>query len=143
MSRRSGVSDTPLGRPGPRLTKSHGRRSIDLIRLVAPHLVAGAEAAGIDEDQIERAGGLEALPGARELVEAVPPDQFAIVTSGSRPLAIARLRAAGLPVPDVLVTAENVDEGKPNPAGYLRAAALLGVDPAHSLVLEAAPSPPA
>ena len=71
---------------------------------------------------------------------SVPPDRFAIVTSGSRPLAIARLRAAGLPVPDVLVTAEQVDDGKPDPAGYLRAAALLGVDPAARLVLEDAPA---
>src|SRR5262249_31738387 len=80
------------------------------------------------------------LPGACELVESVPADQFAIVTSGSRQLAIARLRAAGLPVPEVLVTAEQVDDGKPDPAGYLRAAELLGVDPAHSLVLEDAPA---
>ena len=122
------------------LAESHGRRSIDLIRLVAPHLDGEEEAAITERDQIARARGLEALPGARELIEAVPADQFAIVTSGSRPLAIARLRAAGLPVPDVLVTAEQVDEGKPNPAGYLRAAALLGVDPAHSLVLEDAPA---
>ena len=122
------------------LAESHGRRSIDLIRLVAPHLDAEEEAAITERDQITGAGGLEALPGARELVEAVPPDRFAIVTSGSRQLAVARLRAARLPVPDVLVTAEDVDEGKPNPTGYLRAAALLGVDPAHSVVLEDAPA---
>ena len=84
--------------------------------------------------------GLRALPGARELVESVPADRFAIVTSGSRPLAVARLRAAGIPVPEVLVTAEQVENGKPDPAGYLRAAELLGVDPAHALVLEDAPA---
>jgi sugar-phosphatase len=73
-------------------------------------------------------------------VDAVPAERFAIVTSGSRALALARLRAAGLPVPAVLVTAEEVDDGKPHPAGYLRAAELLGVDPAHSVVLEDAPA---
>jgi sugar-phosphatase len=122
------------------LAESHGRRTVDLIRLVAPRLDAETEAARIEREEIEEAGGVQPLPGARELVESVPPDRFAIVTSGTRPLALARLRAAGIPVPDVLVTAEEVEIGKPDPDGYLRAAALLGVDPAHSLVLEDAPA---
>ena len=118
----------------------HGRRSIDLIRLVAPHLDAEIEAANVEREEIAQTTGLRPLPGARELVGAVPAERFAIVTSGSRALALARLRAAGLPVPAVLVTAEEVDDGKPHPAGYLRAAELLGVDPAHSVVLEDAPA---
>lgn len=118
----------------------HGRRSIDLIRLVAPHLDAKSEAARVERDEIQRTPGLQPLPGARELVESVPPEKFAIVTSGSRALALARLHAAGLKVPNVLITADEVDEGKPHPAGYLRAAELLGVDPAHSVVLEDAPA---
>ena len=118
----------------------HGRRSIDLIRLVAPHLDAEIEAANVEREEIAQTTGLRPLPGARELVDAVPAVRFAIVTSGSRALALARLRAAGLPVPAVLVTAEEVDDGKPHPAGYLRAAELLGVDPAHSVVLEDAPA---
>ena len=118
----------------------HGRRSIDLIRLVAPHLDAEIEAANVEREEIAQTTGLRPLPGARELVDAVPAERFAIVTSGSRALALARLRAAGLPVPAVLVTAEEVDDGKPHPAGYLRAAELLGVDPAHSVVLEDAPA---
>jgi HAD superfamily hydrolase (TIGR01509 family) len=122
------------------LAESHGRRTVDLIRLVAPRLDAEAEAVRIEREEIEDVRGLRALPGARELVESVPTDRFAIVTSGTRPLALARLQAAGLPVPDVLVTAEEVENGKPHPAGYLRAAALLGVDPACSLVLEDAPA---
>jgi HAD superfamily hydrolase (TIGR01509 family) len=126
--------------PGHVLAQSHGRRTVDLIRLVAPHLDAEAEAVHVEREEIERATALRALPGARELIDAVPPDRFAIVTSGSHALAVARLRAAGLPVPAVLVTAEDVDNGKPDPAGYLRAAKLLGVDPAHSLVLEDAPA---
>ena len=122
------------------VAQSHGRRSVDLIRLVAPHLDAEAEAARIEQEEIDGARALRALPGARELVEAVPAGRFAVVTSGSRPLAVARLRAAGIAVPDVLVTAELVENGKPDPEGYLRAAALLGVDPAHSVVLEDAPA---
>ncbi len=122
------------------LDASHGRPTIDVIRAVAPHLDAEAEAAAIDRQQIEDVDGLRALPGARELVESVPAGRFAVVTSASRPLAESRLRAAGLPVPDVMVTADEVENGKPDPAGYLRAACLLGVDPAHSVVLEDAPA---
>jgi HAD superfamily hydrolase (TIGR01509 family) len=123
------------------IAEGQGRRSTDLIRLVAPHLDAEAEAATIEREEIELADdGLRALPGARELVEWVPANRFAIVTSGPRSVAVARLRAAGIPVPDVLVTAEQVSEGKPDPTGYLRAAALLGVDPAHCVVLEDAPA---
>jgi HAD superfamily hydrolase (TIGR01509 family) len=121
------------------LASTHGRRGIDLIRLVAPHLDAEAEAARIEREEIELAGELRPLPGARELVDSVPPERFAIVTSGSRALAIARLRAAGIPVPEVLVTAEQVDRGKPDPSGYLRAAQLLDVEPADAVVLEDAP----
>jgi HAD superfamily hydrolase (TIGR01509 family) len=122
------------------VAESHGRRSTDLIRLVAPHLDAECEAARLESEELERAGELTALPGARELVAAVPPGRFAIVTSGTRALAEARLRAAGIPVPDVLISAEQVANGKPDPAGYLRAAELLGVEPEHSLVLEDAPA---
>jgi mannitol-1-/sugar-/sorbitol-6-phosphatase len=122
------------------LALAHGRRSIDLIRLVTPHLDAEAEDARIEREQLASSDALRALPGARELVESVPADRFAIVTSGSRPLAVARLRAAGIPIPHVLVTAEQVEHGKPDPAGYLRAASLLGVDPADSIVLEDAPA---
>jgi HAD superfamily hydrolase (TIGR01509 family) len=122
------------------LAHTHGRRSIDLIGLVAPHLDAAAEAARIEQEEIELAGELHALPGARELVESIPRDRFAIVTSGSRAIALARLCATGLPVPDVIVTADQVERGKPDPEGYLRAAELLGVDPAHALVLEDAPA---
>jgi sugar-phosphatase len=111
-----------------------------VIRAVAPHLDAEPEAAAIDRDQVNEVDGLRALPGARELVDSVPAERFAVVTSASRRLAEARLRAAGLPVPEVLVTADDVENGKPDSAAYLRAAQLLGVDPAHSVVLEDAPA---
>jgi mannitol-1-/sugar-/sorbitol-6-phosphatase len=122
------------------LAASHGRRTADLIRLVAPHLDALAEATRIEREEIERAHDVRALPGARELADSIPATRFAIVTSASRPLALARLISAGITVPEVLVTAEDVEHGKPDAAGYLRAAALLGVDPAHALVLEDAPA---
>jgi len=118
---------------------SHGRRSADLVRAVAPRLDAAAEAAEVERQQSDDSDDVRALPGARELIAAVPAGRFAIVTSCPRALALARLRAARLPVPHVLVTAEQVVAGKPDPQGYLRAAAELGVAPAHCVVLEDAP----
>lgn len=77
---------------------------------------------------------------AAELLASLPRDRWAAVTSGGRELMSARLAAAGLPVPDVLVTAEDVDVGKPDPAGYLLAARRLGADPAECIVVEDAPA---
>ena len=122
------------------IANCHGRRTVDLIRRVAPHLDAESEAVLIEQEEVGSAGPIRALPGACELLQIVPAERFAIVTSGSRPLAVARLRAAGLPVPAVLVTAEDVENGKPDPAGYLSAAAQLGVKPARSLVVEDSPA---
>ena len=113
------------------LAQIHGRRGVDLIRLVAPHSRRRRrrwrDRARGDRGQ---AGGLRALPGARELVELVPPDRFAIVTSGSRALAEARLRAPAFHCRACSSAPSSVEDGKPDPDGYLRAAALLGVDPA-------------
>jgi HAD superfamily hydrolase (TIGR01509 family) len=122
------------------LAASHGRPTIDVIRSVAPCLDAEREAAAVEREQIEDVDGVQALPGARELVESAPAGRFAVVTSASRRLAESRLRAAGLPIPDVLVTADEVEHGKPHPASYLHAARILGVAPAHSVVLEDAPA---
>ncbi|MFI1284715.1 HAD-IA family hydrolase [Streptomyces sp. NPDC020858] len=119
---------------------SHGRRDIDLVRLVVPHLDAEAETARITEREERDFAGLEPVPGAPELVAALPADRWAIVTSGTRAVALGRLDAAGVPRPVHLVAAEDITRGKPDPEGYLRGAALLGVDPARCVVVEDAPS---
>ncbi|MGW7437516.1 HAD-IA family hydrolase [Streptomyces sp. NPDC054849] len=119
---------------------SHGRRDIDLVRLVVPHLDAEAETARITRREERDFAGLEAVPGAPELVAALPPDRWAIVTSGTRAVALGRLDAAGVPRPVHLVAAEDITRGKPDPEGYIRGAALLGVDPARCVVVEDAPS---
>jgi mannitol-1-/sugar-/sorbitol-6-phosphatase len=74
------------------------------------------------------------------LYQSVPSARRAVVTSGSRPLAIARLQGAGFPRPHVLVTADDVSAGKPDPEGYLQAAHRLGTAPAKTLVIEDAPA---
>jgi mannitol-1-/sugar-/sorbitol-6-phosphatase len=83
--------------------------------------------------------GIRALPGARQLLEAMPERTWAIVTSSGRGFALTSLRAAGLPVPDVLITGEDVAAGKPDPEGYLRAARAIAAEPAQVIVVEDAP----
>ena len=119
---------------------SHGRRSADHIRLVAPHLDWNAEAALLERRETETANAVTPLPGAFALYESVPSASRAVVTSGSRPLATARLQGAGFAFPHVLVTADDVSEGKPDPEGYLQAAHRLKVAPAGALVIEDTPA---
>ncbi|MDQ1034390.1 sugar-phosphatase [Streptomyces sp. V3I8] len=115
----------------------HGRRSADTVALlVTDPAERPAALAEIDRLEIEAAATTTALPGALDLLTGLPPGSWAVVTSGVTGLARARLAAAGLPLPPVLVTADDVGHGKPAPDGYLAAAGKLGVDPARSVVLE-------
>ena len=84
--------------------------------------------------------GVVAQPSAAEVLAALPPERVAIVTSGGVRLAGSRMAAAGLPTPAVVVTADDVPVGKPDPAPYLKGAALLGFPPARCLVVEDAPA---
>ena len=118
----------------------HGVPSAQVIRAVAPHLDADAESAVVERMEIDNPAAT-VLPGAAELLNgAGAPLPVAIVTSCSDALAHARLSEAGLPVPAVMITADRVSAGKPDPEGYRRAAAALGVDPARCVVLEDAPA---
>src|SRR5664280_1635666 len=81
-----------------------------------------------------------AEPSAARVLAALPPDRVAIVTSGGTRLASARIAAAGLPTPGVVVTADDVTVGKPDPAPYLMGAKLLGFPPQRCLVVEDAPA---
>jgi mannitol-1-/sugar-/sorbitol-6-phosphatase len=116
----------------------HGRPSGEVIAALAPALDADAESRAIDLRQADDTDGVIALPGASELLAGVTP--VAVVTSCTVPLATARLRAAGLPVPEVLVTPERLSRGKPDPEGYLLAAGALGAPPADCVVFEDAPA---
>jgi sugar-phosphatase len=121
------------------LAVTHGRRSIETMRLVAPHLATDREAEALNLLQARDTSRDVPVSGALALLTALPAQSWAIVTSGSQVLAHARLQAVGLPVPPVLVTGENVTQGKPDPQGYLKAATRLGVRPEHCLVFEDAP----
>ncbi|HET7893720.1 MAG TPA: HAD family hydrolase [Candidatus Sulfotelmatobacter sp.] len=119
---------------------AHGVRTIEVIRRVAPHLDAAAEAWEIENEEAGDQEGVSVMPGAVSLVRSIPEGRWGVVTSGSRLLASARLRFCGLPVPRVLVTADDVTNGKPNPEPYLKGVEQFRSKPADCLVIEDAPA---
>jgi len=119
---------------------AHGVRTVEVIRQVAPHLDVEAEAALIENEEAHDQRGVEVMPGALALVNSIPDGKWGVVTSGSRLLATNRLRHCGLPVPDAMVTADDVAHGKPHPEPYLRGAEQLRVPPTECLVIEDAPA---
>lgn len=122
------------------LLRCHGRRSEDTIADLLPESQRAAAVTELEQLELDDLDDVVPLPGARPLLESLPPDRWAAVTSGSRRLMRARLSAAGLPVPVTLISAEDVTAGKPDPAGYLKAAAALGCAPARCMVVEDAPA---
>ena len=120
--------------------RAHGRRSTETLREVAPHLVIEDEVAWLEATELADTEGLVALPGALDALEGVPDNRRAVVTSGGRVLARMRLRHTGLPVPEVLIAAEDVRAGKPSPEGYELAAARLRISPRDCLVIEDTPA---
>jgi sugar-phosphatase len=125
--------------PEPILKVAHGRRAQETMREVAPHLASDSAAARFDEEEAEDREGVAAIAGAAAFLAQLPPSQWAVVTSANRPLAIDRLATAGLSVPAILVGADDVVHGKPDPEGFLLAARLLGVAPERCLVIEDTP----
>ena len=119
---------------------SHGVRAIEVIRAVAPHLDAEIEVRKLESREANDRNGVAVMPGAIDLVRSIPDGRWCVVTSGTRHLATARLQLAGIPLPKVLITADDVTHGKPHPEPYLKGAQLLGVNPAECLVIEDAPA---
>lgn len=119
---------------------AHGVRTIEVIRRVAPHLDAAAEAAALEKHEAHDQRGVAVMPGAKDLLKSIPEGRWGVVTSGSRMLARNRLRHCGLPVPAVLVTSDDVVNGKPHPEPYLKGAAALGLKPVECVVVEDAPA---
>lgn len=118
----------------------HGVQSVETIRrLGLPGVDPVAEAAEITRREIADVSGITPIPGARAFLSALPAGKWAVVTSAPRALALARLEAAGLPMPPVLVTADETPRGKPAPDCFLLAAGRLGTTAADCLVFEDAP----
>jgi mannitol-1-/sugar-/sorbitol-6-phosphatase len=119
---------------------AHGVRAVEVIRTIAPHLDAEAEVGKLESLEAADHDGVAVMPGAADLVRSIPAGRWGVVTSGRRNLATSRLEFAGIPIPRVMVTAQDVANGKPHPEPYLKGAELLGVNPAECLVIEDAPA---
>jgi sugar-phosphatase len=122
------------------VARAHGRPSITTVREYLPHADAVAENRIVERAEMEDLEGVIPLPGSRELLQSLPSDRWTIVTSSTRPLAEVRLRAAGLTIPNKLITSTDVVNGKPHPEPYEKAAALLGFPSSDCIVVEDVPA---
>ena len=121
----------------------HGVRARDIVRQLKPAWSEAQIDQGlreIEDLEIADTADLTVLPGVKALLESLPLDRWAIVTSATGRLLVERLRVAGLPIPDRLISADMVDRGKPDPEPYRRGAELLGLRPDQCIVIEDAPS---
>jgi len=118
----------------------HGMRAIEIVRSLRPDIDAEEGLRVIEDMEMEDTADLKVLPGVKELMESLPLDRWAIVTSATTRLLLGRLEAAGLPVPARLISADMVERGKPDPEPYRRGAGLLGFSPEECIVVEDAPS---
>lgn len=126
--------------PEPVLTICHGVRSREVVRTLVPQLDLAQEVALLDELEIHHTGMAEAITGSRAWLASLPAGCWALVTSASQRVARHRLLSAGLALPTLLVGADDVVNGKPDPEPYLLAAERLGVAAADCLVFEDAPA---
>jgi mannitol-1-/sugar-/sorbitol-6-phosphatase len=121
------------------IAAAHGRRTVETVALVAPHLSVDAELRTLETREATNSDGVYEIAGARDLLRRLPPSRWAIVTSGIRAVAEFRIVHTGLPEPAVMICAEEISRGKPDPEGYLAAAGRLGFSPADCIVIEDAP----
>ncbi|MFZ3265928.1 MAG: HAD family hydrolase [Terriglobales bacterium] len=119
---------------------AHGRPSRMTIRELLPNADVEAEDREVERREMEDLDGVVLFPGARQLLDSLPSDRWTIATSGTRPLAEVRLRAAGLPTPKTMITSSDVKIGKPHPEPYLKAAAILNCAAPDCVVVEDAPA---
>ena len=119
---------------------AHGRTSLATIQELLPNADHAAEDRDVERREIEDVADVVPLPGALELLHSLPTDRWAMVTSGTRPLAEVRIRAAGLPLPKHFVTATDITHSKPHPEPYVLGARSVGFAPRDCVVLEDAPS---
>ncbi|KAG0342737.1 hypothetical protein BG004_005598 [Podila humilis] len=127
------------------ISTSHGRPSFEIMKEWAPeHLrdhYQTAEYTKILEDRVTNdTNGMILIPGAKKLLESLPTDKWAVVTSAGREMAVTRFKQCGFPTPPILVSASDVTRGKPHPEGYMSAAKQMGVDSKDCVVFEDAPA---
>lgn len=118
------------------LSVIHGRTIEETLKLISPYFHNEGCIEEIKALAVEELSNVSPLPGAVDFMKKLPEKRFAIVTSGARKVAMSSILGAGLPVPDVVITSEDVCFGKPDPEPYQKAAELLGVQPDDCLVFE-------
>jgi sugar-phosphatase len=118
----------------------HGMRAIEIVKSLRPDINPQVGLDAIEDIEVEDVDDLVTLPGVKSLLESLPADRWAIVTSATKRLTVRRLEVAGLPLPERLITADMVVKGKPDPEPYMRGAALLGFSNTECVVVEDAPS---
>ncbi|MBS1839305.1 MAG: HAD family hydrolase [Acidobacteria bacterium] len=126
--------------PEETVRKAHGRPSIATIRELLPHADHEKENSEVERREIEDVEGVVPLPGAMELLQVLPLNRWAIVTSCTKRLAYVRIRAAGLPEPRVMVTSDDITHGKPDPEPYIKGARALSFSTRDCIVMEDAPA---
>jgi sugar-phosphatase len=119
---------------------AHGTRAVDIIKLTKPDLDVAEGLKLIEDMEIDDVHDLTVLPGVKALLEGLPQDRWAIVTSATFRLLVGRLKAARLPQPDRIISGDMVERGKPDPEPYRRGAELLGFAASECVVVEDAPS---
>ena len=123
------------------LAVAHGRPTIEVVADFAPRGVdVVAETDRIEAEEIDRTDGISEIPGAAALLSGLDRDRWAVVTSATRALTVKRLAAVGIPLPKILVAADDVTKGKPHPQPYMLAAKALGFDASEAVVFEDAPA---
>jgi mannitol-1-/sugar-/sorbitol-6-phosphatase len=122
--------------PALAISLAHGRRAVETIAALRPDLDPEAELKVIEDIELADGDGIKILPGVLKLLTNLPKNRWTVVTSATGRLARMRLAAAGIPIPERLVTAESVSQGKPDPAPFLAGAALLGFAPEDCVVFE-------
>jgi mannitol-1-/sugar-/sorbitol-6-phosphatase len=126
--------------PEKTVREAHGRPSIETIRELLPDADLKAENREVERREIADIDGVVPLPGAVALLNSLPPEQWAIVTSCTQALAEVRIRAAGLPLPPTIITSSDITNGKPHPEPYIKGAHALGFSAADCLVIEDVPA---
>ena len=122
------------------IASAHGRRAVETVRLIAPELSVEDELAELAKSEATTSEGVHEVAGARELLEMLPHGAWGVVTSGIRAVAEFRIRHTRLPSPGVMVCADEILRGKPDPEGYIVAAALLRRAAADCIVVEDTPA---
>lgn len=126
--------------PEETVRQAHGRPSLATLRDLLPNGDPENENLELERREIADVDGVIPLPGVMDLLGKLPDDKWTIVTSCTRALAIVRIQAAGLPLPRVLTTSQDVTDGKPAPEPYVKGAATLGLTPSDCIVIEDAPA---